>query len=55
MVGVETRREVNKDDFEENREYVEPVQSSDGVAAAMVEVNSMVRVTRKNILERVLR
>ena len=35
MVGIETRREVNKDDFEENREYLEPVQSSDGVSADM--------------------
>ena len=33
VVGIKTWREVNKDDFEENRENLGPVQSPDGVAA----------------------
>lgn len=32
VVGIKTWREVNEDDFEENRENLGPVQSSDRVA-----------------------
>ena len=32
VVGIKTWREVNEDDFAENRENLGPVQSSDGVA-----------------------